>query len=275
LFKLAYGANGDRTQVSADADGLLVNLGTNNDVTIGAALPSGTNAIGKLAANSGVDIGDVDVTSVIPGTGATNLGKAEDAAHSSGDVGVAVLGVRNDAAAARAGTDGDYGVLSLNSAGDLNVSARRGTVRVSVASGGLTTSVTAYSAGDQVGTQFTIAGCARASGGTGRIRSVMLVDVNDIIGAYDVVFSRASITPASDNAAFAISDADALNTVGVVQLAGSFDIGNNRIAQAYGLDIPYDCSGGTSLYANLIARVGHTFFTAATDLQLVVFVELD
>ena len=33
-------------------------------VQVDAALPAGTNAIGKLAANSGVDIGDVDVTSV-------------------------------------------------------------------------------------------------------------------------------------------------------------------------------------------------------------------
>ena len=32
------------------------------------ALPAGTNAIGKLAANSGVDIGDVDVTSITPPT---------------------------------------------------------------------------------------------------------------------------------------------------------------------------------------------------------------
>lgn len=32
-------------------------------VVISSALPAGTNAIGKLAANSGVDIGDVDVTS--------------------------------------------------------------------------------------------------------------------------------------------------------------------------------------------------------------------
>jgi len=36
--------------------------------TIDAALPAGTNAIGKLAANSGVDIGDVDVTSLTGGT---------------------------------------------------------------------------------------------------------------------------------------------------------------------------------------------------------------
>ena len=33
-------------------------------VQVDAALPAGTNAIGKLAANSGVDIGDVDVTSL-------------------------------------------------------------------------------------------------------------------------------------------------------------------------------------------------------------------
>ena len=49
-------------------------------------LAAGSAVIGKLAANSGVDIGDVDVTSVVPGVGATNLGKAEDSAHSSGDV---------------------------------------------------------------------------------------------------------------------------------------------------------------------------------------------
>ena len=40
--------------------------GTEMQVDVVAALPAGTNAIGKLAANSGVDIGDVDVTSVIP-----------------------------------------------------------------------------------------------------------------------------------------------------------------------------------------------------------------
>ena len=35
--------------------------------TVDAALPAGTNAIGKLAANSGVDIGDVDVLSIAAG----------------------------------------------------------------------------------------------------------------------------------------------------------------------------------------------------------------
>ena len=38
------------------------------DTEITAALPAGTNAIGKLASNSGVDIGDVDVLSIAAGT---------------------------------------------------------------------------------------------------------------------------------------------------------------------------------------------------------------
>lgn len=42
--------------------------GTEMQVDVVAALPAGTNAIGKLAANSGVDIGDVDVTSISAGS---------------------------------------------------------------------------------------------------------------------------------------------------------------------------------------------------------------
>lgn len=38
--------------------------GSQMQVDVVAALPAGSNAIGKLAANSGVDIGDVDVTSM-------------------------------------------------------------------------------------------------------------------------------------------------------------------------------------------------------------------
>lgn len=90
-------------------------------VDVGAALPAGTNAIGKLAANSGVDIGDVDVASIVPGTAATNLGKAEDSAHASGDTGVAVLAVRRDTAVASSGTDGDYEPLQTDAAGYVRV----------------------------------------------------------------------------------------------------------------------------------------------------------
>jgi hypothetical protein len=87
------------------------------------------------------------------------------------------------------------------------------------------------------------------------------------------VLCRSNITLAADNAPFAISDADALNVIGLIQMAGSYDIGNNRLAQAFNLAIPYDCSGGTTLYGALVTRSGHSFFGAHTDLQLTAWVE--
>ena len=56
-----------------------------------------------------------------PGTGATDLGKAEDAAHTSGDVGVMALAVRDDAGGSLVSTDGDYSPFSINSSGELRI----------------------------------------------------------------------------------------------------------------------------------------------------------
>ena len=57
-------------------------------------------------------------------TGATGLGIfAEDAAHSSGDLGQQMLAVRNDAGTSLVGTDGDYAPLQVDSTGALRVAA--------------------------------------------------------------------------------------------------------------------------------------------------------
>ena len=101
-----------------------LNIDANGELGVSAirsALPAGTNAIGKLSANSGVDIGDVDVTSVTPGTTASALGKAEDAAHASGDVGVMSLCVRAASATDRSAgaTDGDYEPCAVDANGKL------------------------------------------------------------------------------------------------------------------------------------------------------------
>jgi hypothetical protein len=96
--------------------------GSNNIGSVG--LESGTNAIGKLVANSGVDIGDVDVTSIVPGTGATNLGKAIQSAQGTTDTGVPALVVRNDTLADLAGSDHDYAPLQVNASGALYVEVK-------------------------------------------------------------------------------------------------------------------------------------------------------
>lgn len=54
--------------VSDNGGSLTVDNGGTFAVQVSSALPAGTNAIGKLSANSGVDIGDVDVTSIAAGT---------------------------------------------------------------------------------------------------------------------------------------------------------------------------------------------------------------
>ena len=112
LYGTIRDAAGNERGLNVDANG---ELGVS---AIRSALPAGTNAIGKLSANSGVDIGDVDITSIIPGTGATNLGKAEDAVHTTGDTGVAIWAKRTDTPAS-SGANGDYVTINSDASGYL------------------------------------------------------------------------------------------------------------------------------------------------------------
>ena len=90
---------GDAIGLRVDANGALWThddsldaalTGTELQVDIVAALPTGTNAIGKLAANSGVDIGDVDILTMPNVTLAAGTNTNEivgDVAHSAGVAG--------------------------------------------------------------------------------------------------------------------------------------------------------------------------------------------
>jgi len=99
----SYAQNqGDDTPLGAGGTRMLCN--TNE------ALSSKAGANGKLNYPACKATGELLVTS---GTGATSLGKAEDAAHTSGDTGVVMLGVRNQNLAAMTSADGDYGSLTL------------------------------------------------------------------------------------------------------------------------------------------------------------------
>lgn len=119
-IKLLYSADGDATHVLADANGL--------EVQLGASIPAGS-----------ANIGDVDVLSVIPGTGATNLGKAIDTALGATDTGVLALAVRDDALATLTEADADVSVLRVDSTGRLWCNAANaGTFAVQVDGSALT-----------------------------------------------------------------------------------------------------------------------------------------
>jgi hypothetical protein len=235
-------------------------------VTLTTAIPAGSAAIGKLAANSGVDIGDVDVTSVIPGTGATNLGKAEDAAHTSGDVGIQILGVRTDTAASSAGTDGDYAPIQIDSVGN---------ARVIAACYGKTVDVTltrpsdtnAYAAGDQISdsttvpTILTFANCGRYNGGSVIIENCMIV--NSVAAAtpasLELWLFDTTATPNNDNDAFAPTDGVANTNVAIIPFGINYAGTVNRVFSSGDIKRFVTCAAGTtSLFGMLVVRNAYT-----------------
>lgn len=131
----------------------------------------------------------------------------------------------------------------------------------------LTTATTAYVAGDVLGAELSFANAVLASGRTGTIQSATLSDVAKVTGAIDLyLFDRAS-TPAADNAANSWADADMLNCLGVVQFPTPIASALNSIAV-----VPYAGivvkPNVTTLFGVMVTRTAHTFFGAATDLQV-------
>lgn len=83
----------------------------------GSALPNDV-AEGDMARTAGTLYG-IPFAMLVNEDGSKELGLAEDAAHSSGDLGIQALAVRNDTLAALADTDGDYTPLQVSALGAL------------------------------------------------------------------------------------------------------------------------------------------------------------
>lgn len=131
-------------------------------------------------------------------------------------------------------------------------------------SAGLTTSTTAYTDGDTLGTilSFTMASA------TGIIIAATLTDAANIIGAVDAFIYDRSVTLAADNAADAISDADALFGLGRISFPFPTAQTNNRTAAIDSLAIPFVANASSIICVGLVTRSAHTFFGAVGNLQL-------
>lgn len=107
IFSGDLGANRFRARASAVTGSVVIQI---------SAYPSSFSA----PQSSGT------ISSITPGTASTSLGKAEDAAASSGDVGVMVLGVRTSSSpSAQTSASGDYSAFGVSSEGKL-ITAGRG-----------------------------------------------------------------------------------------------------------------------------------------------------
>jgi hypothetical protein len=110
--------------------------GNELQVDVVGALPAGTN-----------NIGDIDVLSIVPGTGASNLGKAVSAGFDAAGTGVMALGVRQDTQV-DLGADGDYVPFSVDDSGQLRVTGGGTQVAADAASGGAGTGTLAMAVRD-------------------------------------------------------------------------------------------------------------------------------
>lgn len=261
IVKLAYGAL-DAADIVSDSNPLPVDdaggsltvdnahltslggavAGTEVQVDVVAALPAGDNNIGNVDIASAIpagtnNIGDVDVLSVVPGTGATSLGKEEDAAHSSADTGVMALAVRRDADTTLVDTTGDYAPLQVDANGYLKVEIFDG--------GGSHTvdgTVTA-----NAGTDLNTSALALESGGNlaGAATSLAILDdwdesdrakVNPIVGQAGVQGGSGAVSATTQRVCLAtdvalpagtnnIGDVDVLSIAAGTNLIGNVGIG--------------------------------------------------
>lgn len=127
-----------------------------------------------------------------------------------------------------------------------------------------TISTSAYAIKDAIGGLMTFSGAVRASGGSGVLMAVQVVDKDQELKAMDLVLFDRSITAPTDNAIFAPTDAELANCIGVVPVGAYADFSTNSVAYANNVGLAFVLNG-TDLYGVLVARDTPTF-TATSDI---------
>lgn len=225
-------------------DGLLVNLGSNNDVTEanssdilntlqGSLTVDATNFDIRALTNSDVVTAELSATdnavldqietnqdsqtallttidadtSVLAGNGTTGPLKAEDTAHATGDIGIPAWGVRNDTLSTTFAANGDYSPIATNSRGAVYVTSNAGAdLPVSLAS------VPSHAV-TNAGT-FAVQNTAATPAGNNNIGDVDIASIaagDNNIGNVDIVTLPA--TPAGTNLIGRISASNETSTV--------------------------------------------------------------
>lgn len=159
-------------------------------------LGAGSAAIGKLAANSGVDIGDVDVLSIAAGD--NNIGNVDIAS------------------ALPAGEN----LIGLVGASDIVVTVTP------------TLDTNAYASGDLLFDSTEVAAAVRANGGHAILESVTIIDKADQGVAFTLLLANAATDFGTLNSAPDPDDTEAATVIGWVPVATTdyVDLGAARVA---------------------------------------------
>jgi hypothetical protein len=129
-----------------------------------------------------------------------------------------------------------------------------------------------YSANDYVGTSgspIILTNMARVNAGSGRIVSATLVDYAAQSASMELWLFDTSPTPPTDNAAWSITDADALKCIGVIPFSTYYASALNSVSPAKDLNIGYKCgTGSKNLFACLVTRGTPVYVTGDINIRL-------
>lgn len=211
-----------------------------------ASIDAGSNIIGKVSIDqttpgttNGVSIAQIGATTVTTGAGASTAGTQR------------VI----------TATDSTIGTVTSLTSGNVGgfTAYVSSTVTMSVAG--------AYSTGDYMGTTTTpqsFANVVRTSGGTGIINSIVISDkITNANVAMELWLFSATFTAPTDNAAWAISDTEALTVLGVIPIITSkwYASSNNQVYVDDTISIAIK-PAATSLFYALVARGTTPAFTS-------------
>ena len=158
--------------------------------------------------------------------------------------------------ASGAGTDADPYVLEVKAEEGVSISQTP------------TVTAGAYSADDAVGGLLTFANAARVAGGGGFIEGVLLIDDAGQDAATELWLFSETFTAMSDNAAWAPSEADLRNLVGIIDTAkGTYYAAGTPSVAVVEADQRFDLLG-TSLFGQLVTR-GTPTYVATDDITVI------
>lgn len=243
--------------ILADTASMDTNLGTvagavsgsEMQVDVVGSLPAGTNAIGKLAANSGVDIGDVTINNA-SGSSAVNI-------QDGGNV------ISVDDAGSTISVDDGGNNLSVDWAGTvppIGAGAEAAALRVTIA-----TDSTGVLSVDDNGSSLTVDGTIAVSSGSINLLANDGVDIGDV----DIASVPAPLNVTGGGAeATALRVTIANDSTGVLSVddnGGSLTVDGSVTVSSGSVDITSIQDGGNSL---TVDQATHDNFNANANLQV-------
>lgn len=130
----------------------------------------------------------------------------------------------------------------------------------------LSLETTALDAGDVAADTQVVSGALTKVNGTGKLQSLAVVDQDDNKAVLTVWFLKANSSMGTEDAAPSISDANALNILGYVDVVANDykDLGGVSVAYFKGLNMPIQAASGTNdIYVAVVNGAGTPTYTAA------------